>query len=207
MKMPRSDGSPRELDFGLEARHLAPVGVAVGLQVDPPEVGTVEEDHACTRAEDRPVECADRLVQSVQPREPHDCRRLAPWDDEAVEPLELLRQAHLDDVGAEPAQHVFVLPEGALQREHPDPWTFAHQEECRSRSLLPRSGGGRSARWCAWCGTRLPARRALRHLRRSRPCGLNPEGSTSRGLRAARSRRATRWRCPPSARPGRSRPR
>ena len=47
--------------------------------------------------------------------------RLAAGDDEAVEAVELLRLAHLDDVRAESAQHRRVLAEVALHGQNADP--------------------------------------------------------------------------------------
>ena len=100
---------------------------------------------------------ADRLVEAVQLGEAHDRRRLAARDHETVEPVELLRQADLDDVGAERAKR---------------------RERARERPLA----------------------------RRGRRCAAtSPRRATSRGLRAARPRRASSPRSRPSAR--RDRPR
>ena len=41
-------------------------------------------------------EAADRLLEPVEPHQPRDRGRLAARDDQAVEPVELLRLAHLD---------------------------------------------------------------------------------------------------------------
>ena len=54
MKTPRSGSLVAvELEVGLEARDLAPVGVPVDLEVDETEVGAVEQDHPGAGAEDR----------------------------------------------------------------------------------------------------------------------------------------------------------
>src|SRR4051794_16809952 len=60
-----------EVEVGLEARHLPPVGVAVDLEVDEVEVVPVEQDHPRAGSEERPLETADRLVQPVETRQAH----------------------------------------------------------------------------------------------------------------------------------------
>ena len=84
------------------------------------EVLAVEQDHARARAEHRAAEAPDRLLEAVQPHEPRDRRRLAARDDEAVEPVELLREPHLDRLGAEAAQDGRVLAKVPLQGEDAD---------------------------------------------------------------------------------------
>src|SRR5919201_1376354 len=93
-----------ELEVGLEARDLAPVGVAVDLEVDKAEVVAVEHDHPGARSEHRPAEAPQRLVQAVEPHQAHERGRLAARDDEPVEPFELRWRADLYRLGAEPAQ-------------------------------------------------------------------------------------------------------
>src|SRR5438270_5193726 len=66
-----------ELEVRLEARDLAAVGVAVDEDVREPEVRPVEDDHPCARAEDRPAEALERLVQPVEPDQTHDRSRPA----------------------------------------------------------------------------------------------------------------------------------
>src|ERR671936_1791656 len=110
----------REVQVGLEARDLTPVGVPRHLEVDEVEVVPVEHDHPRARAEDRSGERAERLVEPVEAHEAHERRRLAARDDEAVEALELLRQAHLGHLGAEAAEHRRVLAEVALEGEDAD---------------------------------------------------------------------------------------
>ena len=68
-----------------------------------------------------PVERAQRLVQAVEVHQPDERGRLAAGNDEAVEPLELLGQAHLDHVRAETAQHRRVLAKVSLHGENADP--------------------------------------------------------------------------------------
>src|SRR5512133_2753136 len=94
-----------QLEVGFEARDLAPVGVARDFEVDHPAMAPVEQDHPGARAEHRASKAADRLLEAVEPHQPHDRRRLAAGDHEPVEPLELLWLAHLDRLRAEPAQH------------------------------------------------------------------------------------------------------
>src|SRR5262249_58934206 len=71
-------------------------------------------------AEHGPGERAQRLVEAVEAHQPHERGRLAARNDQAVEPVELLRLAHLDDVRAETAQHRRVLAEVPLDCEDPD---------------------------------------------------------------------------------------
>src|SRR2546423_8647534 len=91
-----------EVEVGLEALDLAPVGVPTHRDVDEPEVVAPEQDHPRTGAEDRRLEAPERLVEAVEPRELEDRRRLAARDDEPVEPVQLLRLPDLDDLLAEP---------------------------------------------------------------------------------------------------------
>src|SRR5262245_51382753 len=109
-----------ELEVGLEARHLPSVGIPVDLEPDEAEVVAIEQDHPRAGAEDRPLEPADRLLEPVEPHQACDRRRLAARDDQAVEPVELLRQPHLDHLGAEAPQHRRVLAEVALDGEDAD---------------------------------------------------------------------------------------
>ena len=51
-----------------------------------------------------------------------------PGIDEPVEPVELLRLAHLDDLRAEPAQHRRVLAEVALEGEDADAKRLRHRQ-------------------------------------------------------------------------------
>ena len=141
MKTPRSGSLlALELEVGLEARHLPAVGVAVDLDVDEAEVVAVEQDHPRAGAEHRRREPADRVLEPVEAHQPHDRRRLAARDDEAVESLELLGLPHLDDLRAEPAQHRRVLAEVPLQREDADRHdaivgTAADSEAARARPV------------------------------------------------------------------------
>ncbi len=122
MKTPRSGvSSPRELEVGLEAGDLTAVRVARDLDVDQAEMLAVEDDQARAGAEDRLLEAADRVLEAVEAHQAHERRRLAAWHDEPVEPLELLRLAHLDRLRAEPPQHGRVLAEVPLESEDADP--------------------------------------------------------------------------------------
>src|SRR3954470_6160048 len=115
-----------DLEVGLEAGDLPAVGVAVDVDVDEPEVRAVEHDHPGAGAEDGAAELAHRVLEPVEAHEPHERRRLATRDDEAVEALELLGLAHLDRVGAEPAQHGGVLAHVSLQGENADTRPVGH---------------------------------------------------------------------------------
>ena len=121
MKTPRSGAaSPSTVEIRLEAVHLPAPRVALDLEVDEPEVVPVEDDHPGARPEDRAVELTERLVEAVEPHQPHERRRLAAGDHEPVEPVELLGLAHLDDVRAKAAQHRRVLAEVSLHGEDAD---------------------------------------------------------------------------------------
>ena len=118
-----------EIEVCLEAAHLAPIAVAAHGDVERTQERLVghavdgvarEQDHPCARAEDRLREAGDGVVEPVEADQAPDRRRLAAGDDEAVEPFELLRLAHLDPVHAEPREHQEMLPEVALHREDTD---------------------------------------------------------------------------------------
>src|SRR5580765_8493670 len=109
-----------ESQVGLEARDLAAVRVSIDVQIHQVEVPAIEHDHAGTGAEYRPGEGAQGLVEAVEPHQPHEGRGLAARDDEAVEPVQLLRLADLDDVCAETSQHGRMLTEISLDSEDSD---------------------------------------------------------------------------------------
>src|SRR5918994_2715293 len=54
-----------EREIGLEARHLAAVGIPVDLDVHQPEMLAVEHDHPRARTQDRALECADGFVEAI----------------------------------------------------------------------------------------------------------------------------------------------
>ena len=110
----------REVDVGLEAPHLAPVGVPVDLEIREPEMVAVEHDHPGARPEDRPLEAANRRVEAVELCELDDRGGLAAWDDEPLEAVQILGLADLYDLDAEAAKCARVLPKGPLEREHAD---------------------------------------------------------------------------------------
>ena len=132
MKTPRSGlVVAGELEVGLEARDLPPVRVARDLEVEHAEVVAVEQDHPGAGAEHRPGELADGVLEPVEADEPHDRGRLAARDHEPVEPLELLRLAHLERLHAEPPQHRLVLAEVPLNRQNAD----LHALDCSPGSV------------------------------------------------------------------------
>ena len=86
------------------------------------------------------IGCSKLRIASSRPVEAHQAhegRRLAAWHDEPVEPLELLRLAHLDRLRAEPPQHGRVLAEVPLESEDTDPHRGHYQPRVSSSS----SGG------------------------------------------------------------------
>jgi hypothetical protein len=109
-----------QVEVGLEAEDLPAVRIARDLDVDEPEVVAVEHDQAGARAENRLLEASDRFLEAVEAHQAHERRRLAPRDDEPVEPRELLRLAHLDRLRTEPSQHRRVLAEVPLQGQNTD---------------------------------------------------------------------------------------
>ena len=86
----------------------------------------VEHDHPRAGAEDRRVEPPERLVEAVEAHQPRDRGRLAARQDQPVEPVELLGQAHLDRLGAEAPQHRRVLAEVPLHGEDADSKRLLH---------------------------------------------------------------------------------
>src|SRR6188508_1564681 len=131
-----------QMEVGFEAEDLAAVRVAGDLDVDEAKVLAVEDDQAGAGAEDGLLKVADRVLEPVEPHQAHERRRLAARDDEAVEPLELLRLAHLDCVRAEPAEHRRVLTEVSLEGENAD----LHGANSRFRPVAGRNGRKASIR-------------------------------------------------------------
>src|SRR5215207_3347935 len=169
-----------ELEIGLEARHLPPVRIAVDEQIDEPEMLAIEHDHPRARAEHGPLEAPDRLVEPVEPHQPHERRRLPAGDDEPVEPLELLRLAHLDDLRAEPAQHRDVLAKIPLESKDADLHDSILPTECARRGRSAVAGGG----GLCPAGADRTAKGSLRSRRASRgttgsPAPYQPRVSSS----------------------------
>ena len=117
---PQRLGLAVQMQVGLEARELPAVAVPLDLDVDEPEVSSVEQDHPGAGAEHGSGELPDGVLQAVEPHQAHDRRRLAAGDHEPVEAVQLFRQPHLDHVGAERAQHRRVLAEVPLHSEDAD---------------------------------------------------------------------------------------
>src|SRR5215471_312997 len=135
---------PVELQIGFEAGDLPAVGVAAHLEVEQAEVAAVEEDHPGAGAEDRPLEAANRLLQAVEAHQAADCRRLPARDDQPVELRQLLGLAHLERLGAEPAQHGRVLAHVALDGEDADSRNLAHDLDSRQGGRTIRKAARRS---------------------------------------------------------------
>src|SRR4029077_13713121 len=106
-----------DLDRRLEARDLPTERVALDQEVDQSQPLAIEDDHPRAGAEDRGRECANRLVEDVEAHQTHHRGRLAARDDQAVEAVELFRQAHLDPLDAESLEDGQVLAKGSLQGE------------------------------------------------------------------------------------------
>jgi hypothetical protein len=138
---------PVELDVVLEAGDLTAVRVPFDLEVHELEMPAVEQDHSRAGPEERAGEGRERLLEAVDPHETAHRGRLAAGNDEAVEPVELLRLADLDDVGSEPAEHGGVLAEVALNCQDADAEPFAHPARTLPRAFS-RPGGRAPA-----CGT------------------------------------------------------
>src|SRR5512134_769464 len=64
----------------------------------------------------------------------HDRRRLPAGDDEPVQSCKIPGQPDLDDVGAQPPEHLRVLAERALQRQHADSQRPSHGRRYQPRS-------------------------------------------------------------------------
>ena len=169
-----------ELEVRLEAGHLPPVRVPLDLEVDQPEVVAVEDDHPRTRAEDRTLEAADRLLEPVQADQPHDRGGLAAGDHQPVEAVELLGQAHLDHVCAE--RHAARARARGTPPARREPRCVASRSQGNSRD-------GRSQRNAVAC-------RSLRHP----DTGENREARFDRtgGCCWHSSSRHRRWRTSPA---------
>lgn len=119
-----------QLEIGLEARDLASVRVPLDDDVHLLErTPAREQDHAGARSEDRPPELPDGFLQAVEPDQSSDGGRLAPRDDQPVEPFELLGLPYLDPVHAESPEHPQVLPEVSLDRQDADTKRLIHSRE------------------------------------------------------------------------------
>ncbi len=110
---------PLDLEVGLEALQLAAEGVAARDRVEEAEVVGVADDQPGAGAENRP---AGPVMVAQSRLEPGDLdplgdrRALAAGNDEAVETLQVGREADLGYLGAEPAQRTGVGLEVPLER-------------------------------------------------------------------------------------------
>ena len=118
-----------ELNVGFEARDLAPVGVAGDFDVEQAEVGAVEKDHAGARPEERPLELRHGLLEIAHAHQALNGGGLPAGNDQSIKPVELVRAAYLDHIGAEPPQHRRVLAKVALDRQDADARCLAHPRE------------------------------------------------------------------------------
>ena len=120
----------RNGQVGLEAVHLAaegipPNGNVHGLQgrhsgrVQPPG----QEDHAGAGPPDRKTiggQLPERLEQSGGPHEAHDGGALTPRNDQSIESLKIMLEAHLGGGCSHALQHLPVLAKISLQSEDAD---------------------------------------------------------------------------------------
>ena len=74
------------------------------------------------------------MIEAIELGEPHDRRRLAARNHEAVEAVELLRQTNFHDSGAKLSERRGVLSKGPLQGEDADA-----QRPLHGRSYQPRT--------------------------------------------------------------------
>ena len=125
------------------------------------------------------VERAQRLVEPVEPHQPRDRRRLAAGHDQAVEPVELLGQPHLDRLRAEAPQHRRVLAEVPLHGEDADSKRLLHATDCRGALAAVRRRRRLDESRARRAGSRRTRRRAT---------------APSRGTRIRRTARTTRCR-------------
>src|SRR5436305_13318023 len=156
-----------EIEVGFEARDLSAVCVPFDVDVDEREVVPVEDDHPRTRTEHRRAKGAERFVEPVEPHQTLEGRRLAARNDETIEAFELLRLAHLDDVGAETAEHRRVLAKISLNCQDADLHRVDASQRAPRRACSRRvqTSARASARPRAQAGTCLSGMRARPALR------------------------------------------
>ena len=182
---PQGFDSVPHVEIRLEAPHLAAERVAPSCVIAESEVVAVEDDHPRARPEDRPAELAHRVVEPVQPHQPADRGRLAPGDDQPVEPGELLGQPNLHRFGTEAPQHGRVLAEVPLHGQDTDPERLLHA----SMVTRVRRRATRPAQRSPNAGRRDRAGRA-------RGRGGRTRAPTTRKRPKARSSRASGQTCP-----------
>ena len=114
----------------LERLQLPPERVALHGHVQQRQDGLLvagdlarQDDHPRARPEQRRAargKVQDRPAHPPAVDQPAHGRALAPGQDQAVDVLEMLRQAHLDRLHADGAQDREMLGEGALEGQHAD---------------------------------------------------------------------------------------
>ena len=176
MKTARTgSSSPDDVEVGLERRDLPAERVAADRRRRRARGG-------CGRARSSPRRCrrragrsGDRLVEPVEAHQAHERRRLAAGDHQPVEPVELLRLAHLDRVArraaAASARARGSFPARRERRSEAAPWGNG----IRAAFSAPAQGADDRAEaksaWSASCGA-WPKSRS--------PRGQSPgHGSTS----------------------------
>src|SRR5450759_3835718 len=142
------DGAQRlalahQLEIGLEAVHLAPVGVAANDDVDQPEQrlvgqgvngGTCEQDHSGAGAEDGALESENRRLQLVGAYQLADRGGLAAGDDQSVKGVELMWFSHFARLRTEAPKHAHVLAEVALYGKDTNSKRLIHTTQSRFRA-------------------------------------------------------------------------
>ena len=166
-----------QVDVRLEASHLPSEGISIDDEIGDIEMLAVEHDHPGTGPEDGACVGANRVIEAIELGEPHDRRRLAARNHEAVEAVELLRQTNLDDVGAKLAERRGVLPKGPLQGEDADAQRPLHGRATSRELRAARSRRASSRRFRPSAPRDRPRRRRAPSRRRS---ASSPRRSPSR---------------------------
>ncbi len=118
----RGDG---QVNF--KAVHLAAKGVAVDFGVHHPQDGLMFDANVLRQEDEAGAgspggggagKAAQRLNQPVLGGQLANGCAFTARDDEAIQPFQVLWQAHLGGLRAQAAQHFFVFNEGALQRQN-----------------------------------------------------------------------------------------
>lgn len=126
-----------EVEVGLERADLPAVGVALDVDVEQPEMGCREDDHAGARPEDRvPIgsEPPDRLGETL-PLDPHrDRGRFSAGDHEPGDRLEIRGSPDLDRLNSSRPQQVEMECEVPLEREDADDAHVSYQPRCERSS-------------------------------------------------------------------------
>ena len=130
-----------DLERRFEAANLTPEGVALGADVDYPEVLAVEHDQPGASTENRfagGVERSERISEPFALDSESHCCRLAAWQHEAVETIKVGRDAHFANHSAEPREDQPVRFKVTLKSKHPNSDRVAGRAGRRHRAHQPR---------------------------------------------------------------------